>query len=461
MPGAWWRSRRSAEIITAPRHPYTQMLIASLPSLERKGMMQGIPGLAPLLRDLPSGCAFHPRCPLAVARCRVERPELREVAASTQAACHLRLIASCVAIGMSRLTRLPSASRMSPRRYGGGLMDHASIIALEDFSLAIEPTVPRSPPSSARAAAARRRLRGCCLDWSRRRRARCCTRGAICTPCRGTERRAFRRDIQAIFQDPYGVYNPFYRVDHVLTTPVAQVPSGQDARPKARGLIEDALRAVGLRPEEILGRYPHQLSGGQRQRVMVARALLLRPHLIVADEPVSMVDASLRATILGSLRQLNQERGISIIYITHDLATAYQVADNIIVLYRASVAEAGDVELVVKAPKHPYTQLLIASVPQVSTERTLAGRAGSGAPGRRRRRLQVHLALSGRDAGLPTIGAAAVQDRAPPGRRLPSIRRVRCRPAGSDGQRVRRRVIADHRVIAWWRSARPGPAPIW
>ena len=142
------------------------------------------------------------------------------------------------------------------------------------------------------------------------------------------------------------------------------------ARSEARGLIEDALRAVGLRPEEILGRFPHQLSGGQRQRVMVARALLLRPHLIVADEPVSMVDASLRATILGSLRALNQELGISIIYITHDLTTAYQVADNIIVLYRASVAEAGDVERVVKAPKHPYTQLLVASIPQVSTERS-------------------------------------------------------------------------------------------
>src|SRR5262249_16419105 len=138
----------------------------------------------------------------------------------------------------------------------------------------------------------------------------------------------------------------------------------------ARGLIEDALRAVGLRPEEILGRYPHQLSGGQRQRVMVARALLLRPHLIVADEPGSMVDASLRATILGALRELRGESGISITYLTHDLATAYQVADDIIVLYRATVAEAGDVELIVKTPKHPYTQLLIASIPQVSTERT-------------------------------------------------------------------------------------------
>jgi oligopeptide/dipeptide ABC transporter ATP-binding protein len=183
------------------------------------------------------------------------------------------------------------------------------------------------------------------------------------------QRRDFRRDIQAIFQDPYGVYNPFYRVDHVLVTPVRKFRLAE-TRGEARGMIEDALRAVGLRPEEILGRYPHQLSGGQRQRVMVARALLLRPHLIVADEPVSMVDASLRATILGSLRQLNQERGISIIYITHDLATAYQVADSIIVLYRSVLVEAGDVELVVKAPSHPYTQQLIASVPQVSTERT-------------------------------------------------------------------------------------------
>jgi peptide/nickel transport system ATP-binding protein len=108
------------------------------------------------------------------------------------------------------------------------------------------------------------------------------------------------------------------------------------------------------------------------------RALALHLHLIVADEPVSMVDASLRATILGSLRQLNQERGISIIYITHDLATAYQVADNIIVLYRASVAEAGDVELVVKAPEHPYTQLLIASVPQVSVERSWLNEPAAG-----------------------------------------------------------------------------------
>ena len=117
---------------------------------------------------------------------------------------------------------------------------------------------------------------------------------------------------------------------------------------------------------------------------MVARALLLRPRLIVADEPVSMVDASLRATILGSLKKLHQEMGISILYITHDLATAYQVSDNILVMYRARVVEAGDVERVVKKPTHPYTQLLISSIPKVSTTRDWlavdATRPPGGAP---------------------------------------------------------------------------------
>ena len=174
--------------------------------------------------------------------------------------------------------------------------------------------------------------------------------------------------MQAIFQDPYGVYNPFYRVDHVLRVPVRRFGLAA-SRAEARDVIGEALRAVGLRPEEILGRYPHQLSGGQRQRVMVARALLPKPKLIVADEPVSMVDASLRATILGSLRRLTDEHGISILYITHDLATAYQVSDAILVLYRAHLAEAGAVEPVVRKPQHPYTQLLVSAIPRAHVER--------------------------------------------------------------------------------------------
>ena len=177
-----------------------------------------------------------------------------------------------------------------------------------------------------------------------------------------SERRQFRREVQAVFQDPFSVYNPFYKVDHVLSTPIAKFKLAK-SQTAARALMEEALVGVGLRPEETLGQYPHQLSGGQRQRVMVARALLMKPRLIIADEPVSMVDASLRATILESLRKLNQDFGISILYITHDLTTAYHIGHDILVLYRGSVAEAGEAARVIKNPQHPYTQLLINSIP--------------------------------------------------------------------------------------------------
>lgn len=178
----------------------------------------------------------------------------------------------------------------------------------------------------------------------------------------------FRREVQPIFQDPFAAFNPFYRVDHVLTTPLARF--GLANSPKAAtGQIHEALELVGLRPAETLGRFPHQLSGGQRQRIMVARALLCKPKLIIADEPVSMVDASLRATILAGLQTLNRELGISILYITHDLTTAYQVCDNILVMYGGSVVEVGAAEKVIRTPQHPYTQLLVTSIPSVDRSR--------------------------------------------------------------------------------------------
>jgi oligopeptide/dipeptide ABC transporter ATP-binding protein len=122
------------------------------------------------------------------------------------------------------------------------------------------------------------------------------------------------------------------------------------------------------------------LSGGQRQRIMVARALLLRPKLIIADEPVSMVDASLRATILSSLQKLNREFGISVLYITHDLTTAYQISQDMIVLYRGTVAESGNVETVVQQPQHPYSQLLVGSVPLPNPDHPWQGEGVLDAP---------------------------------------------------------------------------------
>ncbi len=260
------------------------------------------------------------------------------------------------------MTALLEARRVT-KIFGGGLFNRANLtVALENFSLTIEDSPPSITAVVGESGSGKTTLARLILGLATPTSGEVLYRGTDLRRLNGEQRRQFLRDVQVIFQDPYEVYNPFYKVDHVLETPIAKFKLAP-SREKARQLIEDTLNAVGLRPEETLGRYPHQLSGGQRQRVMVARALLLRPRLIVADEPVSMVDASLRATILDSLRRLNQEFGISLIYITHDLTTAYQLSENIVVLYRGAVAEAGDVELVVKQPQHPYTQLLIGSIP--------------------------------------------------------------------------------------------------
>jgi len=246
--------------------------------------------------------------------------------------------------------------------YGGGLFSRRQTTALADFSLVIEDQQPAIVAVVGASGSGKTTMARLLLGLEAPTSGEILYRGKDPRRCSHQDRRAFRREVQAIFQDPFGVYNPFYTVDHVLTTPVAKFKLAT-SRQEGRRLIEQALRAVGLRPEETLGRYPHQLSGGQRQRTMVARTLLLRPKVIVADEPVSMVDASLRVTVLANLLQLKQDFGISLIYITHDLATAYQISDRIIVLHRGRVVEEGDPEQVVKHPQHPYTKLLIGSIP--------------------------------------------------------------------------------------------------
>jgi len=181
------------------------------------------------------------------------------------------------------------------------------------------------------------------------------------------ERKLFRREVQAIFQDPFDVFNPFYKVDHPLLAPLRNFGLAA-SRDEAYAKMEKTIERVGLRPSETFGKYPHQLSGGQRQRVMIARALLLDPQVILADEPVSMVDASLRSTILQILFDLYRSAGISLVYITHDLATAYQVAETIVVLYGGRVMEVGAADDVIHRPQHPYTRSLIAAVPSPDPE---------------------------------------------------------------------------------------------
>jgi oligopeptide/dipeptide ABC transporter ATP-binding protein len=263
--------------------------------------------------------------------------------------------------------------RAVTKTYGGGFFKkRATVVALDSLSFALSDARPTITAVAGESGSGKTTLAHLLLGHLDPTSGQVLYRGRDLTAMSRRERLQFRREVQPIFQDPFAAFNPFYRIDHVLTMPIKRFQLADDGR-QAQRLIEEALEMVGLRPAETLGRYPHQLSGGQRQRIMVARALLCKPRVILADEPVSMVDASLRATILASLQRLNRELGISVLYITHDLTTAYQICENIIVLYRGRVAEAGSVEQVIRSPKHPYTQLLVSSIPVTDRRRRWIG----------------------------------------------------------------------------------------
>jgi ABC-type glutathione transport system ATPase component len=187
-------------------------------------------------------------------------------------------------------------------------------------------------------------------------------RGTDLSAVRGTAARlAFMRQVQPIFQNPFEAFNPMKRVDRYLFA-TARHMAGLTAPADIEAAADRALRDVGLSLAEVRRRYPHELSGGQLQRVAIARALVSRPALLVADEPVSMIDASLRASIVSLLRGLCVRTGVSIIYITHDLATAYSVSDRILIMRLGKVVESGPARTVLDDPQHEYSRLLKSSV---------------------------------------------------------------------------------------------------
>jgi peptide/nickel transport system ATP-binding protein len=180
------------------------------------------------------------------------------------------------------------------------------------------------------------------------------------------KRRWFYREVQPVFQDPFAAFSPLKRIDHYLYETVANYQMAD--KKGADAYINEKLQAVGLTLAEVKGRFPNELSGGQAQRVAIARALITQPSLIVADEPVSMLDASLRMSIVNMFRALKDQHGVSILYITHDLATAYYTGDRVAVMLRGWIVEMGPAEEVLGNPLHPYTQNLKVSIPKVDPD---------------------------------------------------------------------------------------------
>jgi peptide/nickel transport system ATP-binding protein len=247
--------------------------------------------------------------------------------------------------------------------YGGGFLKTSpTTVALQDFNLTIDASPATITTIAGESGSGKTTLANLVLGFTGMTSGQIFYKGHDVDSMDRRQMMEYRREVQAVFQDPYAVYNPFYRVKHIFDLVINNFKMARNKK-EARDLIEHALNVVGMRGEEVLEKYPHQLSGGQRQRMMVARAYLLKPRLIVADEPVSMVDASLRAMILDIMLRLRDEEGISFLYITHDLSTAYQIGDRIYLLYQGATAERGDTVQVIENPKHPYVQLLINSIP--------------------------------------------------------------------------------------------------
>ena len=186
--------------------------------------------------------------------------------------------------------------------------------------------------------------------------------GKDVTNISGRELRAYWRDVQAVFQDPFASFNQFFSVGHMLrrSLRLAELSSGGEDE-----LIEKCLGYVGLKSADALHKFPHQLSGGQRQRVMIARALMMNPKVLLADEATSMLDASLRVSVLNVLQDLRETLGLTVLFITHDIGQACYLADEVVVMEHGLVVEHGTTDEVIFTPQHDYTTRLLADVPDL------------------------------------------------------------------------------------------------
>jgi len=251
----------------------------------------------------------------------------------------------------------------------GGLLSRETIVAVNKVSLQLAAGRPEILAIIGESGSGKTTLARMILNMETPTSGRLLLDGTDLAAISGSASRlAFMHKVQPIFQNPFESFNPMKRVERYLLMTRHRF-AGTAGESTAAAAVDAALHKVGLSLKEVSGRYPHELSGGQLQRVAIARALLAAPKLIVADEPVSMIDASLRMSIVNLFKTLRDDLGISIIYVTHDLATAYYISDRIMIMQKGSVVESGDARTVLKAPRHPYTHQLREAVllPEVTS----------------------------------------------------------------------------------------------
>ncbi|HRW05356.1 MAG TPA: ABC transporter ATP-binding protein, partial [Caldilineaceae bacterium] len=383
------------QIFHAPQHPYTRALLTSMPNIysQSRARLPSIQGSIPHPLNRPAGCAFHPRCPSFMPGiCETAEPELIALTPTHQVSCFLyedrgkaerkaETKPAQVAVAATNghatpakersgqsgvpLLEVKNLTKFFPIQKGFLRRVVGHVRAVDDISFTLNQGETLSLVGES----------GCGKTTT----ARCVLRAI--DPTGGTIMlkahtgqtidlatlsesaiRPLRRDMQMIFQDPFSSLNPRMTIFDVIGEPL--LVNGVSSRRERQDRVEQLLKQVGLRPE-YMDRFPHAFSGGQRQRIGIARALALNPRFIVADEAVSALDVSVQAQVLNLMMDLQDELGLTYLFVSHDLSVVNQISDRVVVMYVGKIAEVATPQQLFSNPKHPYTAALIASLPKV------------------------------------------------------------------------------------------------
>jgi peptide/nickel transport system ATP-binding protein len=366
--------RAVSDLYADPQHPYTEGLLNSIPGLDRSvSRLHVIEGNVPNLLDLPSGCAFRDRCPFAIAHCAEAVPPLTMVRPGLEVACfnyHDLREAKAVEI---RETAAPAPVEKGPvkplvevkslvkyfiadRGFFGRGQTHVHAVENVSFTINQGETFGLVGESGSGKTTTGRVIVGLETPTA----GDVIIDGVPVTRLLGKAQKENARRVQIIFQDPFSSLNPRMKVDTIIGEGL-RIHYHLTPREKEERILE-AMRSVGLERYH-RERYPHEFSGGQRQRIGIARALILDPHFIVADEPVSALDVSIQAQILNLLRDLQQSRNLTYLFIAHNLSVVKHISDRIGVLYLGHLMEVAPKDEIYRQPLHPYTKALLSAVP--------------------------------------------------------------------------------------------------
>ena len=377
------------QFFAQPAHPYSVRLFAALPTSERRGSrLATIPGSVPAADMRHAGCRFVDRCDEVMTECRNAPPSWRDVDGAQRVRCFLPMAAPTIAANVGAgETAFAGAERplleVSDLRVHfpirrGILQRVAGVVrAVDGVSLRLMPgrTLALVGESGCGKTTAGKAM----LQLIRPTAGSVRLDGVELTTRSSSELRPLRAKMQMVFQDPFASLNPRLRIGDIIAEGMLALGSGTGGRRDTTAMIGALLEQVGLRADMVT-RYPHEFSGGQRQRIAIARALAVNPHLLICDEPTSALDVSVQAQILNLLSELQATLKLAYLFITHNIAVVDYLAHDVAVMYLGRVVESGSADEVLRSPRHPYTQALLAAVPRVDGVRGEAPKLAGDMP---------------------------------------------------------------------------------